>query len=129
MSLQADNLPDIPLQTLTEEKYTDEDGNMVVKKVRKTQHQHYTSNLVLHTENLYSHFPLQQVTRRVIRKYVSPDGMETQEVTIEGSHQESVQIEEGDAVSRVVKRTVLHSGGDQKEVRASDVCFVFYIRS
>uniref|UniRef100_A0A668UIZ5 Ankyrin 2 n=1 Tax=Oreochromis aureus TaxID=47969 RepID=A0A668UIZ5_OREAU len=36
--LQADNLPDIPLQTLTEEKYTDEDGNMVVKKVRKIQH-------------------------------------------------------------------------------------------
>uniref|UniRef100_A0A3Q2W5A5 ZU5 domain-containing protein n=1 Tax=Haplochromis burtoni TaxID=8153 RepID=A0A3Q2W5A5_HAPBU len=90
----ADNLPDIPLQTLTEEKYIDEDGNMVVKKV----------------------------TRKVIRKYVSPDGMETQEVTIEGSHQESVQIEEGDAVSKVVKRTVLHSGGDQKEVRASDVC-------
>uniref|UniRef100_A0A3B4FVB3 Ankyrin 2 n=1 Tax=Pundamilia nyererei TaxID=303518 RepID=A0A3B4FVB3_9CICH len=92
--LQADNLPDIPLQTLTEEKYIDEDGNMVVKKV----------------------------TRKVIRKYVSPDGMETQEVTIEGSHQQSVQIEEGDAVSKVVKRTVLHSGGDQKEVRASDVC-------
>uniref|UniRef100_A0A668UIE4 Ankyrin 2 n=1 Tax=Oreochromis aureus TaxID=47969 RepID=A0A668UIE4_OREAU len=88
--LQADNLPDIPLQTLTEEKYTDEDGNMVVKKV----------------------------TRKVIRKYVSPDGMETQEVTVEGSRQESIQIEEGDAVSKVVKRTVLHSEGDQKEVRA-----------
>uniref|UniRef100_A0A668UIX5 Ankyrin 2 n=1 Tax=Oreochromis aureus TaxID=47969 RepID=A0A668UIX5_OREAU len=88
--IQADNLPDIPLQTLTEEKYTDEDGNMVVKKV----------------------------TRKVIRKYVSPDGMETQEVTVEGSRQESIQIEEGDAVSKVVKRTVLHSEGDQKEVRA-----------
>lgn len=47
---------------------------------------------------------------------MSADGMETQEVTIEGSHQEMVQIEEGDAVSRVVKRTVLHSEGDQKEV-------------
>ncbi|XP_026015109.1 ankyrin-2b isoform X5 [Astatotilapia calliptera] len=90
--IQADNLPDIPLQTLTEEKYIDEDGNMVVKKV----------------------------TRKVIRKYVSPDGMETQEVTIEGSHQESVQIEEGDAVSKVVKRTVLHSGGDQKELTFSE---------
>ncbi|XP_039464705.1 ankyrin-2-like [Oreochromis aureus] len=86
--IQADNLPDIPLQTLTEEKYTDEDGNMVVKKV----------------------------TRKVIRKYVSPDGMETQEVTVEGSRQESIQIEEGDAVSKVVKRTVLHSEGDQKEL-------------
>uniref|UniRef100_A0A7N8WIW9 Ankyrin 2b, neuronal n=1 Tax=Mastacembelus armatus TaxID=205130 RepID=A0A7N8WIW9_9TELE len=84
----ADNLPDIPSQTMTEEKYTDEHGNMVVKKI----------------------------TRKVIRKYVSADGMETQEVTIEGSHQETVQIEEGDSVSRVVKRTVLHSEGDQKEL-------------
>lgn len=31
---QADNFPDIPSQTVTEEKYTDEHGNMVVKKVR-----------------------------------------------------------------------------------------------
>uniref|UniRef100_A0A7N6A7Q6 Ankyrin 2 n=1 Tax=Anabas testudineus TaxID=64144 RepID=A0A7N6A7Q6_ANATE len=86
--IQADNLPDIPPQTVTEEKFIDEQGNMVVKKI----------------------------TRKVIRKYVSADGMETQEVTIEGSHQETVQIEEGDSVSRVVKRTVLHSEGDQKEV-------------
>uniref|UniRef100_A0A3Q3AWC4 Ankyrin 1, erythrocytic a n=1 Tax=Kryptolebias marmoratus TaxID=37003 RepID=A0A3Q3AWC4_KRYMA len=86
--IQADNLSDIPPQTVTEEKYTDEHGNMVVKKI----------------------------TRKVIRKYVSPDGSETQEVSIEGSHQEMVQIEEGDAVSRVVKRTVLHTEGDQKEV-------------
>uniref|UniRef100_A0A671Y6U4 Ankyrin 2 n=1 Tax=Sparus aurata TaxID=8175 RepID=A0A671Y6U4_SPAAU len=84
----ADDLPDIPSQTVTEEKYTDEHGNIVVKKI----------------------------TRKVIRKYVSPDGMETQEVTIEGSHQETVQIEEGDTVSRVVKRTVLRSEGDQKEL-------------
>ncbi|XP_074555180.1 ankyrin-2b isoform X9 [Halichoeres trimaculatus] len=89
---QADNLPDIPPQSVTEEKYTDEHGNMVVKKI----------------------------TRKVIRKFVSPDGLETQEVTIEGSHQESVQIEEGDTVSRVVKRTVLHSGGDQKELTFSE---------
>ncbi|XP_054863970.1 ankyrin-2b isoform X27 [Amphiprion ocellaris] len=90
--IQADNLPDIPPQTVTEEKYTDEHGNMVVKKI----------------------------TRKVIRKYMSPDGMETQEVTIEGSHQETVQIEEGDSVSRVVKRTVLHSDGDQKELTFSE---------
>uniref|UniRef100_A0A8C4HNB3 Ankyrin-2 n=1 Tax=Dicentrarchus labrax TaxID=13489 RepID=A0A8C4HNB3_DICLA len=90
--IQADNLPDIPSQTVTEEKYTDEHGNMVVKKI----------------------------TRKVIRKYVSADGMETQEVTIEGSHQETVQIEEGDTVSRVVKRTVLHSEGDQKELTFSE---------
>ncbi|XP_074479722.1 ankyrin-2b isoform X23 [Sebastes fasciatus] len=90
--IQADNLPDIPPHTVTEEKYTDEHGNMVVKKI----------------------------TRKVIRKYVSADGMETQEVTIEGSHQETVQIEEGDTVSRVVKRTVLHSEGDQKELTFSE---------
>lgn len=32
-SLQVDELPDIPPQTVTEEQYTDEHGNMVVKKV------------------------------------------------------------------------------------------------
>lgn len=35
LSFQADNLPDIPSQTVTEEKYTDEHGNMVVKKVSR----------------------------------------------------------------------------------------------
>uniref|UniRef100_A0A3Q3XF16 Ankyrin 2 n=1 Tax=Mola mola TaxID=94237 RepID=A0A3Q3XF16_MOLML len=88
VSLQADNLPDIPSQTVTEEKYTDKHGNMVVKKI----------------------------TRKVVRKYVSLDGTEMQEVSIEGSQQETVRIEEGDTVSRVVKRTVLCSKGDQKEV-------------
>ncbi|XP_055362834.1 ankyrin-2b isoform X25 [Betta splendens] len=90
--IQADNLPDIPPQTVTEEKFIDEQGNMVVKKI----------------------------TRKVIRKYVSADGMETQEVTVEGSHQETVQIEEGDSVSRVVRRTVLHSEGDQQELTFSE---------
>ncbi|XP_067379911.1 ankyrin-2b isoform X2 [Channa argus] len=90
--IQADNLPDIPSQTVTEEKFIDEHGNMVVKKI----------------------------TRKVIRKYVSADGMESQEVTIEGSHQETVQIEEGDTVSRVVKRTVLHSEGDQRELTLAE---------
>ncbi|KAF7207320.1 transcript variant X16 [Nothobranchius furzeri] len=90
--IQADHLPDIPPRTITEEKYTDEHGNMVVKKI----------------------------TRKVIRKYVSPDGSETQDVTIEGSHQESVAVEEGDRVSRVVKRTVLHSEGEQKELTFSE---------
>lgn len=33
-SLQADDLPDIPPQTVTEEQYMDEQGNMVVKKVK-----------------------------------------------------------------------------------------------
>ena len=70
----------------------------------------------LFTAKLFSSCFVHQITRKVIRKYVSADGMETQEVTIEGSHQETVQIEEGDSVSRVVKRTVLHSEGDQREV-------------
>lgn len=55
---------------------------------------------------------------------MSPDGTETQEVSVEGSHQEMVQIEEGDAVSRVIKRTVLRSEGDQKEVRRRCVSIV-----
>ncbi|XP_068612264.1 ankyrin-3-like [Brachionichthys hirsutus] len=90
--IQADHLPNIPSQTVTEEKYTDEHGNMVVTKI----------------------------TRKVIQKYVSADGGETQEVTVEGCQQETVQVEEGDAVSRVIKRTVLHSGGGQKELTFSE---------
>ncbi|XP_062418052.1 ankyrin-2b isoform X19 [Pungitius pungitius] len=90
--IQADTLPDIQPHTVTEEKYKDEHGNTVVKKIN----------------------------RKVIRKYVSEDGMDTQEVTIEGTHQEMVHIEEGDAVSRVLKRTVLHSEGDQKELTISE---------
>ncbi|XP_034021128.1 ankyrin-2-like isoform X5 [Thalassophryne amazonica] len=90
--IQADHLPDIPPQMITEEKYTDEHGNMVVKKI----------------------------TRKVIRKFVSADGVERQEVTMEGSQQERVRIEEGDAVSKVVKRTMVHSAGDQKEMTFSE---------
>lgn len=52
----------------------------------------------------------------MIQKYVSADGAETREVTEEGSRQQTAQVEEGDAVSRVIKRTVLHSEEDQKEV-------------
>ncbi|TWW63725.1 Ankyrin-2 [Takifugu flavidus] len=89
--IQADNLPDLPPQTVTEEKYTDEHGNMVVKKI----------------------------TRKVIHKYVSADGTQTQEVSMEGSQQEPVPIQEGDSVSRVIKRTVLRSEGDQKELTFS----------
>lgn len=49
---------------------------------------------------------------------MSADGTQTQEVSIEGSQQEPVPIQEGDTVSRVIKRTVLRSEGDQKEVGA-----------
>uniref|UniRef100_A0A674CD19 Ankyrin-2-like n=1 Tax=Salmo trutta TaxID=8032 RepID=A0A674CD19_SALTR len=88
----ADDLPDIPPQTVTEEQYMDEHGNMVVKKI----------------------------TRKVIRKYFSPDGVEREEVTVEGSHQEMVSVEEGDGFSKVVKRTVVRSEGDQTELTFSE---------
>ncbi|XP_055794904.1 ankyrin-2-like isoform X2 [Salvelinus fontinalis] len=89
---QADDLPDIPPQTVTEEQYMDEQGNMVVKKI----------------------------TRKVIRKYFSPDGVEREEVTVQGSQQEKVSVEEGDAFSKVVKRTVVRSEGDQTELTFSE---------
>ncbi|KAG7221515.1 hypothetical protein INR49_017171 [Caranx melampygus] len=86
--IQGDNLPDIPAQTVTEEKYTDEHGNMVVKKI----------------------------TRKVIHKCVSADGTETQEVTIEGSHQETVQIEEGDALTFSEPLALCSTAASQFEV-------------
>ncbi|XP_041738316.2 ankyrin-2 [Coregonus clupeaformis] len=89
---QADALPDIPPQTVTEEQYMDEHGNMVVKKI----------------------------TRKVIRKYFSPDGVAREEVTVEGSQQEMVGVEEGDGFSKVVKRTVVRSEGDQTELTFSE---------
>uniref|UniRef100_A0A8C7H7F4 Ankyrin 2 n=1 Tax=Oncorhynchus kisutch TaxID=8019 RepID=A0A8C7H7F4_ONCKI len=91
-SLQADDLPDIPPQTVTEEQYMDEQGNMVVKKI----------------------------TRKVIRKYFSPDGVEREEVTVQGSQQEMVSVEEGDCFNKVVKRTVVRSEGDQTELTFSE---------
>ncbi|KAJ8268874.1 hypothetical protein COCON_G00114810 [Conger conger] len=88
----GDDMPEILPETVTEEQYTDEHGNMVVKKI----------------------------TRKVIRKYVSPDGVEREEVMSEGSHQELVRVEEGDGYSKVVKRTVLRSDGDRTEVSFSE---------
>lgn len=40
---------------------------------------------------------------------------------MEGSQQEPVPIQEGDTVSRVIKRTVLRSEGDRKEVGGSSI--------
>uniref|UniRef100_A0A672MAL1 Ankyrin 2 n=1 Tax=Sinocyclocheilus grahami TaxID=75366 RepID=A0A672MAL1_SINGR len=84
----GDEMPEIPPQTVTEEKYTDEYGNMVVKKI----------------------------TRKVIRKYVSADGVEREEVMLEGPQQEAVTVDEADGFSKAVKRTVVQSGGEQTEV-------------
>ncbi|XP_030194209.1 ankyrin-2 isoform X2 [Gadus morhua] len=90
--IQGDDFPDIPPQTVTEEKFIDDHGNMVVKKT----------------------------TRKVIRKFLSADGVERQEVQVEGAEQEAVRVEEGDVFSRVVKRTVVRSQGDQHESTFSE---------
>ncbi|KAF0037457.1 hypothetical protein F2P81_010331 [Scophthalmus maximus] len=86
--IQADELPDLPTQSVTEEQYKDESGHIVVKKV----------------------------TRKIIRKCVSADGVEREEVSVEGAPQGSVSVAEGDRYSKVVKRTVLKSEGDHSEV-------------
>lgn len=50
---------------------------------------------------------------------MSADGSHTQEVSVEGSQQEAMAIQEGDTISTVTKRTVLHSEGNRKEVGVS----------
>ncbi|KAG7238383.1 hypothetical protein INR49_030890, partial [Caranx melampygus] len=57
-----------------------------------------------------------QVTRKIIRKCVSADGVEHQEVSLEGAPQGSISMAEGDGYSKVVKRTVVKSEGDHTEV-------------
>ncbi|XP_060939609.1 ankyrin-2-like [Limanda limanda] len=86
--IQADEMPDLPTQSMTEEQYKDEHGHLVVKKV----------------------------TRKIIRKCISADGVEREEVTLEGAPQTSISVAEGDSYSKVVKRTVLKSEGEHTEV-------------
>ncbi|XP_075785907.1 ankyrin-2 isoform X36 [Pelodiscus sinensis] len=90
--IQADDMPEIPPETVTEEQYTDEHGHIVVKKV----------------------------TRKIIRRYISPDGTEKEEVLMHGTPQEPVTVEEGDGYSKVVKRLVLKSDTEQSEVTFSE---------
>ncbi|KAG6932540.1 ankyrin 2 [Chelydra serpentina] len=89
---KADDMPEIPPETVTEEQYTDEHGHIVVKKV----------------------------TRKIIRRYISPDGTEKEEVLMHGAPQEPVMVEEGDGYSKVVKRVVLKSDIEQSEVTVSE---------
>ncbi|XP_072717297.1 ankyrin-2 isoform X10 [Ciconia boyciana] len=89
---KADSMPEMPPETVTEEQYTDEHGHTVVKKV----------------------------TRKIIRRYVSPDGTEKEEVLMQGTPQKPVTVEEGDGYSKVVKRVVLKSDGEQSEVTLSE---------
>ncbi|XP_028831288.1 ankyrin-2 isoform X1 [Denticeps clupeoides] len=85
---QADEFPDISPPTVTEEQYLDEEGNTVVKRV----------------------------TRKVVRRCVSADGVQREDVTVDGAPQGPVTVGEGDRYSKVVKRTVLRSEGDHTEV-------------
>ncbi|XP_054635265.1 ankyrin-2-like isoform X2 [Dunckerocampus dactyliophorus] len=89
---QADEMPELPSQSVTEEKYKDENGHIVVRKI----------------------------SRKIIRKCVSSDGVEREEVSIEGTPQGSISVAEGDSYSKVVKRTVLKSEGDHTEVTFSE---------
>ncbi|XP_040148885.1 ankyrin-2 isoform X30 [Ictidomys tridecemlineatus] len=90
--IQGDDMPDIPPETVTEEEYIDEHGHTVVKKV----------------------------TRKIIRRYVSSDGTEKEEITMQGMPQEPVTIQEGDGYSKVIKRVVLKSDIEQSEVTLSE---------
>ncbi|NWR65039.1 ANK2 protein, partial [Bucorvus abyssinicus] len=83
----ADSMPEMPPETVTEEQYTDEHGHTVVKKV----------------------------TRKIIRRYVSADGAEKEEVLVQGAPQKPLTVEEGDGYSKVVKRVVLKSDSEQTE--------------
>ncbi|XP_054148319.1 ankyrin-2 isoform X14 [Melozone crissalis] len=90
--IQADSMPEMPPETVTEEQYTDEHGHTVVKKV----------------------------TRKIIRRYVAPDGMEKEEVLMQGAPQAPVPVQEGDGYSKVVKRVVLKSDSEHSEVTLSE---------
>ncbi|XP_040822525.1 ankyrin-2 isoform X6 [Ochotona curzoniae] len=86
---KGDDMPDLPPESVTEEEYIDEHGHTVVKKV----------------------------TRKIIRRYVTSDGTEKEEITVQGVPQEPVHITEEDAYSKVIKRVVLKSDIQQSEVR------------
>ncbi|XP_070228058.1 ankyrin-2 isoform X1 [Bos mutus] len=90
--IQGDDMPDIPPETVTEEEYIDEHGHTVVKKV----------------------------TRKIIRRFISSDGTEKEEITMQGAPQDSISVDEGDGYSKVIKRIVLKSDTEQSEVTLSE---------
>nr|XP_025146451.1 ankyrin-2 isoform X25 [Bubalus bubalis] len=90
--IQGDDMPDIPPETVTEEEYIDEHGHTVVKKV----------------------------TRKIIRRFISSDGTEKEEITMQGTPQDSISVDEGDGFSKVIKRIVLKSDTEQSEVTLSE---------
>ncbi|XP_053110661.1 ankyrin-2 isoform X33 [Hemicordylus capensis] len=90
--IQADDMPEMPPEAVTEEQYTDEHGHIVVKKI----------------------------TRKIIRRFVLPDGTEKEEVVMQGEPQEPIKVEEGDGYSKILKRVVLKSDSEQSEVTFSE---------
>ncbi|XP_071664258.1 ankyrin-2 isoform X24 [Patagioenas fasciata] len=72
----------------------------------------------------YEEESLEKVTRKIIRRYVSPDGTEKEEVLMQGAPQSPVTVEEGDGYSKVVKRVVLKSESEQSEVTLSEPAVV-----
>ncbi|XP_072191137.1 ankyrin-2 isoform X11 [Excalfactoria chinensis] len=68
----------------------------------------------------YEEESLEKVTRKIIRRYVSPDGTEKEDIIVQGTPQKPVTVEEGDGYSKVVKRVVLKSGSEQSEVTLSE---------
>ncbi|XP_059902821.1 ankyrin-2-like isoform X10 [Gadus macrocephalus] len=90
--MKADEMPDLP-QSVTEEKYTDENGHVVIKRV----------------------------TRKVIRKCVSADGMECEELSAVGAPQGSRGMVLGDGSSKGLRRTIIKSEGDHTEVTFSEL--------
>uniref|UniRef100_A0A803XRP1 Ankyrin 2 n=1 Tax=Meleagris gallopavo TaxID=9103 RepID=A0A803XRP1_MELGA len=68
----------------------------------------------------YEEESLEKVTRKIIRRYISPDGTEKEDVIMQGTPQKPVTVEEGDGYSKVVKRVVLKSDSEQSEVTLSE---------
>ncbi|KAK2546016.1 Ank2 isoform B [Columba livia] len=72
----------------------------------------------------YEEESIEKVTRKIIRRYVSPDGTEKEEILMQGAPQTPVTVEEGDGYSKVVKRVVLKSESEQSEVTLSEPAVV-----
>lgn len=90
---------EIFLEIVIEEEYIDEYGYIVVKKV----------------------------IRKIIRWYVFFEGIEKEEIMVQGMLQEFVNIEEGDGYFKVIKCVVLKSDIEQLEVILCEFSILFSI--
>uniref|UniRef100_A0A8C4RAC8 ZU5 domain-containing protein n=1 Tax=Eptatretus burgeri TaxID=7764 RepID=A0A8C4RAC8_EPTBU len=96
--IKGDDFEDMPGESVTEEQYTDEQGNVVTRKV----------------------------TRKIIRRVMAPGGTEHKDVTMKGDEQQT-NIEGTDSSliqlgeSRVVKRTVIKTKGRHLETTVSEI--------